>query len=141
MFDLDHFKNINDVHGHLVGDQVLVRVAERMSGLVRSTDSLFRWGGEEFLLLCPGTGAEALELLLHKLRDELACGEWSDLVGTAPVTASFGAAIMPAHGATTGALLLAADAALYRAKAAGRNQVVMATAQDCAPTDLPSAAA
>jgi diguanylate cyclase (GGDEF)-like protein/PAS domain S-box-containing protein len=141
MFDLDYFKNINDVHGHLIGDQVLVRVAERMSGLVRSTDSLFRWGGEEFLLLCPGTGADALEQLLHKLRDELSCGEWSDLVGTDPVTASFGVAIMPAHGDTPGALLLAADTALYRAKAAGRNQVVMATAQDCAPTDLPSAAA
>ncbi len=136
MFDLDHFKHINDVHGHLVGDQVLVRAAERLLGLLRSTDSLFRWGGEEFLLLCPGSGATALLQLLDKLRKGLASEQWADLVGTDSITASFGAAVMPDHGDTPTALLLSADTALYRAKAAGRNQVVMASAEDCASSGL-----
>lgn len=130
LFDLDHFKQVNDVHGHLVGDQVLKRVADLVSGCVRASDSLFRWGGEEFLLLCPGSGTEQLLQLTHKLRDELANTSWADIEGLKSVTASFGAAVMPDHGTTPTELLLAADTALYRAKAAGRNLVCLANLQD-----------
>ena len=127
MFDLDHFKQINDVHGHLVGDQVLKHVADQVSFAIRASDSLFRWGGEEFLLLCPGSSAHQLQQLAHKLCAELAASEWAPNLGIGRVTASFGLAVMPLHGDLPKALLLAADTALYQAKASGRNQVVLAT--------------
>lgn len=127
MFDIDHFKQINDVFGHLAGDQVLVRVAERLQQRIRASDSLFRWGGEEFLLLSPGLDDVGMVCFAEKLRTELLETDWSDVVGTQPVTASFGVATMPRNGTSPVDLLLAADTAMYRAKAAGRNCVATAT--------------
>lgn len=126
LFDLDEFKRVNDQHGHLVGDQVLTRVAQHMSDKARASDQLFRWGGEEFLLLCPGVDKDHMSHLADKLRADLAGIDWTDLPGLAPVTASFGLAVAPDDGDNPHALLLAADAALYRAKAEGRNRVAMA---------------
>ncbi len=126
LFDLDHFKQINDVHGHLVGDRVLVRVAQHLSQSLRGSDALFRWGGEEFLLLVPGLGVGDMLQLGQKLCAEFASLSWEDLPGIGPVTASFGMAVMPEHGSTPAELLLAADTALYSAKAAGRHCVRMA---------------
>lgn len=125
LFDLDHFKHINDLHGHLTGDQVLIRVAEQVAGAIRSSDRLFRWGGEEFLLLCPGTDADQLKTLTQKLCDGVATMDWSTVPGVSGVTASFGVAVMPDHGTQPGDLLLAADTALYQSKAAGRNRVMV----------------
>ncbi len=125
-FDLDHFKQVNDLHGHLVGDQVLVRVAEHLSGCLRASDALFRWGGEEFLVLLPGVQHHDMAPLVEKLRAELGRVVWDDLVGLQPVTASFGMAVMPEHGHTPAELLLAADTAMYVAKLAGRDCVRMA---------------
>lgn len=126
LFDLDHFKQINDVHGHLVGDQVLVRVARHLSQALRGSDALFRWGGEEFLLLVPGLGVGDMLKLGQKLCAEFAALPMDGLPGVEPVTASFGMAVMPEHGQTSAELLLAADTALYSAKAAGRHCVRMA---------------
>jgi len=124
IFDLDHFKQINDLQGHLAGDVVLTRVAAKVAASVRASDSLFRWGGEEFLLLCPGIGLAQLTQLVDKLRKEIEALTWPELHGLQTVTASFGLAVMPDSGQTPRELTLAADTALYQAKAAGRNCVV-----------------
>jgi diguanylate cyclase (GGDEF)-like protein/PAS domain S-box-containing protein len=124
LFDLDHFKQINDLHGHLVGDQVLVHVAQEVQTRLRASDALFRWGGEEFLLLCPGSDASGVLCIASQLRAAIAALDWSSLhPSLAQVTASFGLAVLPEHGNTPRELLLGADSALYQAKAAGRNQV------------------
>lgn len=136
LFDLDEFKRVNDQHGHLVGDQVLTRVAQHVAGSARASDQLFRWGGEEFLLLCPGTSKAQLKHLADKLRGDMAHIDWSDLPGVGPITASFGLAVMPDDGTTAHALLLAADTALYRAKAEGRNRVVLSVEALQAPSAL-----
>lgn len=118
MLDVDHFKSINDTHGHQVGDSVLVAVAEVLARSIRKADLLGRWGGEEFLLICNATQEEAFRLA-EKLR--LALQRHSTpTVGT--ITASFGVSTYrPAD--TSQTLIARADAALYRAKATGRNQV------------------
>lgn len=134
IFDLDHFKQINDLQGHLAGDVVLARVAETVAASVRASDSVFRWGGEEFLLLCPGIGLAQLTLLAEKLRTEIETLTWPNLPGLRAVTASFGLTVMPDGGQTPRELILAADTALYQAKAAGRNCVVAHGALDPSAT-------
>jgi len=124
LMDLDHFKQINDVHGHLAGDQVLAKVAHCISNQLRASDAVFRWGGEEFLVLFPGANLLDLTRLANKLREAIQALEWPDVPQLKTVTASFGVTEMPAGGASAQALLLAADAALYKAKDQGRNQVV-----------------
>lgn len=127
VFDLDHFKKVNDLLGHPVGDRVLQRVARTVEGRVRASDGVFRWGGEEFVVLCPGVGGADLEVFAHLLRTEIAAINWQDEHGVGTTTASFGLATFPQDGGSVEALVLAADTALYRAKAAGRNQVFPAT--------------
>ncbi|MBY0464314.1 MAG: PAS domain S-box protein, partial [Burkholderiales bacterium] len=139
IFDLDHFKQINDLQGHLAGDVVLTRVAATVAASVRASDSLFRWGGEEFLLLCPGIGLVQLTQLANKLRKEIEALTWPELQGLQAVTASFGLSVMPEGGQTPRELTLAADTALYQAKAAGRNCVV-AHGQVLRTMDSPDAA-
>ncbi|OYT92156.1 MAG: GGDEF domain-containing protein [Burkholderiales bacterium PBB3] len=118
MLDVDRFKPINDTHGHQVGDSVLVAVARVLESNIRKSDLLGRWGGEEFLLVCSGTLDDAIALA-EKLR--LALQRQSvPRVGT--VTASFGVSAYRV-GDTSQTLIGRADAALYVAKATGRNQV------------------
>jgi diguanylate cyclase (GGDEF)-like protein len=126
--DLDRFKEVNDAHGHPAGDAVLAEVARRLRAEVREVDLLFRQGGEEFVLLLPETdlaGAEhAAERICVALRDEpilLSSDDpaFGDLV--ASITASIGVAVYPHHGSSGAEVLEAADDALYRAKAAGRD--------------------
>lgn len=123
--DLDHFKAINDRHGHPAGDKVLAHVAAALREGVRTTDLVARIGGEEFVVLLPQTDIDAATLLAHKLRRLLAQSEArinSEL--QVPITASFGVACMPGHrDGSVAALYAAADNALYAAKRAGRNQV------------------
>lgn len=119
LLDVDHFKRINDGHGHGVGDQVLKAVAAALQACVREVDVPGRWGGEEFLLVCRNTPLEGALVLAEKLRGGI---ESQTMPGTGPVTASFGVAQhVPEEGMHV--LLARADAALYEAKAGGRNQV------------------
>ena len=121
LFDLDHFKQINDRFGHQTGDEVLRETAAVISSRVRETDLAARIGGEEFAVVLAGTDADGAIALAENLRVDL-----STLVaahgGESPVTASFGVAALP-PGGDAEALIAAADRALYRAKAAGRNRV------------------
>ena len=123
MIDLDHFKQLNDNHGHLVGDEVLQAVAQHLQGNLRSTDAVFRIGGEEFLLILPDVElAEALSRV-DSLREQLAASDLSTRAGTLNVTLSAGVALWPSHGHTLEELMQAADRALYQAKRDGRDRV------------------
>jgi diguanylate cyclase (GGDEF)-like protein len=125
--DLDHFKQINDTHGHLVGDRVLRQAARRLQAELRSYDGVGRYGGEEFLVVLPGCDGPATLRLAERLRAGLEA-EQVDL-GDTPltVTASLGGAWWRPQGkADAVALLRAADEALYQAKHAGRNRAVLA---------------
>ncbi|WP_295951996.1 GGDEF domain-containing protein [Rhodoferax sp.] len=129
ILDIDHFKRVNDTHGHDAGDKVLVEVARRCAQYLRTTDLLARWGGEEFVVLLPNTPLEHARQLAERMREAVAFSAQlyapSDAVR---VTISVGAAGM-AEGEpmTLDALVQAADHALYDAKRAGRNQVSLAT--------------
>jgi diguanylate cyclase (GGDEF)-like protein len=126
LVDLDSFKAINDTHGHLIGDAVLVETAQRLVAHTREVDTVARHGGEEFVLLLPQTDAAGALRVAEKVREELAAKPVETDAGSLPVTLSAGVACHPANGASIEALLGAADAALYAAKAAGKNQVVHA---------------
>jgi diguanylate cyclase (GGDEF)-like protein len=119
MADVDHFKFINDSFGHAVGDATLAAFARRLADTLRAQDRAFRYGGEEFCVLLPGTDAKAAASLAEHLRAQVARpynGTLRDL------TASFGVAVWQPGDVEDG-LLGRADRALYRAKAAGRNRV------------------
>jgi diguanylate cyclase (GGDEF)-like protein/PAS domain S-box-containing protein len=130
MVDLDHFKRVNDTYGHVVGDEVLREVAERLGRAVRAYDAVGRFGGEEFMVVFPGTGAADLVTAAERLR--AAIGREPVLTSEGPlrVTASVGAVTEPigTEGDAT-ALLVAADSALYRAKEGGRDRVEIASMQ------------
>ena len=123
MADVDHFKRVNDVHGHAIGDRVLRAVAALLSEQLRAHDAVARWGGEEFLLLLPETGAatacEVAERLRAAAEARLAAAAG---IGEA-VTMTFGVALLE-RGMRVGECLKHADDALYAGKAAGRNRVV-----------------
>ncbi len=126
MLDLDHFKRVNDRHGHPIGDQTLRAVAKTLGDQVRSGDLAARFGGEEFAVLCPDTDREAGFELAERLRRAIAALP-SDVLGhPGPVTVSIGVGVHPAGaGVDTRGLLARADAALYRAKAEGRDRSVI----------------
>ena len=126
MIDLDHFKQLNDNHGHLVGDEVLQAVAQHLQDNLRSTDAVFRIGGEEFLLVCTNTPLKDMAVLANKLRMSIEKLQWPAIAGLDSVTCGFGLASFPEHATDATSAFLAADTALYRAKANGRNQVELA---------------
>lgn len=129
MLDLDHFKRINDTHGHLVGDRVLRDFADRVRRTLRATDRFGRYGGEEFIALLPDTGAQAGCALAERVRAQ-ALQE-----GLPAYTVSIGVAELPAAAEPTDperaleSTIARADAALYEAKAQGRDRIVQASAQ------------
>ena len=123
LLDIDNFKEINDRHGHSVGDRVLKQFAGLVSTHIRITDSLFRWGGEEFILLLPETSVENAEKIAENLRVII---EEHDFGIGEKMTCSFGVAGMKGGYQDT-RLFERADQALYRAKDKGRNQVVVAS--------------
>lgn len=117
--DVDFFKSINDRHGHSTGDRVLVALATLIKGGLRSSDSLTRWGGEEFIVLCPNTTLDTACRLAERLRREIAA---ADFPHVGRITVSFGVAeCLPDE--TWDQWFQRADAALYLAKSAGRDQV------------------
>jgi diguanylate cyclase (GGDEF)-like protein len=124
--DLDRFKEVNDQHGHLVGDQVLAAAAAAFQSGSRSYDVLGRFGGEQFTIALPGTDVDEAAQITDRLRQLV--GDAAVPVGRdcVQVTVSIGAAVLGRHGQDLTDLLVAADLALYRAKAAGRNQVSFA---------------
>lgn len=123
MFDIDHFKRVNDTHGHAVGDEVLVAVAARVGGAIRDVDIVGRYGGEEFGVILPETDREGALLVAERLRSLVASTPIETEAGPIELTISLGVAEV--NGATTDAssFFERADRAMYRAKRAGRNQV------------------
>jgi diguanylate cyclase (GGDEF)-like protein len=122
MFDIDHFKQVNDTHGHPVGDKVLIQLSRFVPNLIRSNDLLTRWGGEEFLILVPGSDGAMAFQAAEKLREAISHVVF-EAVGS--VTCSFGVA-QYAPGETAAEFIARADTVLYQAKAGGRNQVKLA---------------
>ncbi len=120
LFDIDHFKQVNDTYGHETGDQVLKTVAALMKNNVRMTDFVFRYGGEEFLVLLPSTGLEGAQVIAEKIRLALeshSFGSWLK------ITISLGVSMARPEDATDHELIRRADVALYAAINGGRNQV------------------
>lgn len=120
MYDIDYFKQINDTHGHDEGDRVLVEIGRVARSKLRATDRLYRWGGEEFIILCPCTPLEGAAILSEKIRQAM---EEDDLLKIDRITASFGVAELR-HGESSDYWIKRLDRALYRAKNAGRNRVI-----------------
>ncbi|MBA5689513.1 GGDEF domain-containing protein [Rugamonas apoptosis] len=126
MIDLDHFKKFNDSHGHLAGDQALRTAAQVLSGALRPTDCAVRYGGEEMMVLLPDTNAKVAaavaERLCERMRQAIVFGDMR--LPLPHITASMGvASLQPQQ--DEHALIAVADAALYRAKEAGRNRVAL----------------
>ena len=122
LIDIDFFKQINDEHGHLLGDEVLVEVVERIQQKLRVVDSIYRWGGEEFAVLLPCSNGEAAMTVAEKLRREMASRPVSSL--QLILTVSIGVAEYMSED-TLESWLKRADDALYQAKKSGRNKVVL----------------
>ncbi|MCC7361033.1 MAG: diguanylate cyclase [Anaerolineales bacterium] len=149
LLDVDHFKDINDRHGHEAGDRTLRRVAELLDGLLRSYDVGGRWGGEEFLMLLPGATAAEAAAAAERIRAKLAETLLPLPGADERLSASLGVATLDAAAAITGArptdsqadeawldqLVRAADQALYTSKRAGRNRVTLAAPLAARPHD------
>jgi diguanylate cyclase (GGDEF)-like protein len=126
LMDLDHFKQINDVHGHAAGDAVLVEMAQRLRATLREQDLVVRWGGEEFLILVRGLAPEPVEQLAQRLLGTVAGSSVDTAAGPVDVSASIGFATFPLEPAdyapTWEEAIGLVDTALYLAKAHGRNR-------------------
>ncbi len=133
--DLDNFKQVNDSFGHSAGDTVLIKVADllhpKVDGL-RHSDFAARYGGEEFCVILPETPLEGGQIKAERIRKAVESTEWKALKEPieANVTISIGVAAFPAHGDSVADILSAADAALYEAKRAGKNQVITGKRKD-----------
>jgi diguanylate cyclase (GGDEF)-like protein len=123
-FDLDDFKRVNDAHGHLVGSHVLMEMAAVILSSVRDTDSVARYGGDEFVVILPETGLEPAALVADRIRTTI---ERHPFTGgrrlRLMLTASFGVAVFPQHASSPQQLVASADSAMYEAKAASKNCV------------------
>jgi diguanylate cyclase (GGDEF)-like protein/PAS domain S-box-containing protein len=139
MLDLDHFKKFNDTYGHEAGDTILREVGAFLIKSIRAEDTVCRFGGEEFVIVLPTASAEASHSRAERIRAKLR--ELTVLhqgLSMGKITVSIGVAALPANGTSAAELLAAADAALYRAKRAGRDQAVVA--EPLATTEMAAAA-
>ncbi|ACK49459.1 diguanylate cyclase [Methylocella silvestris BL2] len=138
LFDIDHFKNINDLHGHQVGDNVLVQLSRIAAAHIRGTDVLARWGGEEFVILVPESNGQMAYQTAENLRNAIGQAVFEK---AGAVTCSFGVAEY-VDGDAAESLISRADAAMYRAKIKGRNQAELSsvTAPSSVETSFPSPA-
>ena len=121
LLDIDNFKNINDTYGHNTGDKVLVQFSDIIRHTIRESDIASRWGGEEFLVICPETTTEGAMSLAEKIRYNIENGSFEE---AGNVTASVGVAGAQ-HGDNVKSLIFRADQALYSSKKAGKNRVTM----------------
>ncbi|WP_313624270.1 sensor domain-containing diguanylate cyclase [Achromobacter sp.] len=121
--DLDHFKQVNDVHGHPTGDKVLVTLTKTLQDCVRADDKPFRIGGEEFVVMVPAATSERAVQTAERIRAAVAARPMPDGVGA--VTVSVGVALWPRDGESPQAVVKCADQALYASKQAGRNRVTL----------------
>ena len=128
LLDVDRFKGINDAHGHLAGDDVLRALADVVRGTIRASDIAGRVGGEEFAILLPETGEEDAAVMAERLRAGFAARPVATARGVVRFTASFGVAERDPRQSTVDALVARADGALYQAKGAGRDRVVLSRA-------------
>ncbi|MEP6659634.1 MAG: sensor domain-containing diguanylate cyclase [Acidimicrobiales bacterium] len=135
MIDLDHFKAINDHHGHHVGDAVLQASARALRSASRVGDIVARWGGEEFLVLLPATGIDGAVRAAERLRAAVAEIRVAVPSQSIDITTSVGVALL-SHSGDVNALLRAADAALYLAKEDGRNAIVVSPSQETTSTHI-----
>lgn len=141
MVDIDHFKHFNDEFGHRVGDVTLQQVASIMNNSVRAGDHVYRYGGEEFVIVFPDIGPGEATTLANRLRTAIESTPFSgdQLEPVGPVTVSIGLSLMPEHGTDFNVLIELADRAMYRAKDLGRNRVFVwdgegdSAAQDVKP--------
>ena len=136
LFDIDHFKRVNDAYGHQVGDKVLIKLSHFLAGRLRNADLLARWGGEEFVILVPEFTGQMAYLLAENLRNATAQVVF-DEVGE--ITCSFGVA-QYTNSDTAETFVARADEALYRAKINGRNRVELAFPTGTPKSDLPAVA-
>jgi diguanylate cyclase (GGDEF)-like protein len=128
LVDIDHFKRVNDTHGHDVGDVVLKHTAQVLRDTARVHDVISRLGGEEFLVLCPDTGAKGAQACAERLRAAVEAASISVGSISCSVTISIGVAVWNKETASSEALVKAADVAVYAAKEGGRNQACYAGA-------------
>jgi diguanylate cyclase (GGDEF)-like protein len=126
MFDVDHFKRVNDTYGHLAGDAVLVKLAKLAMGALRTEDVFARYGGEEFAIICRGVKLPQAGVLGERLRSSVEGAVFEYETQRLPVTISVGVAAYPTSNVETSVQLIAsADEALYEAKRCGRNRVLL----------------
>lgn len=123
VFDIDHFKNVNDCFGHEIGDEVLKHVSDVLRNGLRKQDVLSRWGGEEFLLLLPDTNGEEAFLLLEEMRKLIAASHYDQANEAITITFSIGYCEM-SDAASLSEMIHLADISLYKAKQTGRNKVL-----------------
>ncbi|GAA0251935.1 GGDEF domain-containing protein [Actinomadura nitritigenes] len=135
LIDIDHFKRVNDTHGHLIGDQVLVGVASTLCHQLRDYDLVGRFGGEEFVVLLPGADTVEACRVAERLRGRVRRLAVPAEEGTVTVTVSVGVALFRTHGEDLIELLAAADLALYRAKESGRDRVCLPAVDTPRPDD------
>jgi diguanylate cyclase (GGDEF)-like protein len=138
MLDIDHFKTVNDVHGHQAGDEILSEFESVFKSSLRDADTAYRFGGEEFCVLLRDTDAEAAARVAERLRVTIA-ERFAGEGGSPMVTASLGVAAIPRDAADAKSLIASGDQAMYAAKAGGRNRVVLANTAPGAP--VPAAVA
>ena len=124
MIDIDNFKSINDVHGHLTGDNVLKKAAENITSVIRSSDMCFRYGGEEFMVLLSNTGIDQAQLIGTRINESISM-DIEVGIQKNPITVSIGAALLR-PGLNAESLLQKADDAMYIAKASGKNRTMVA---------------
>jgi diguanylate cyclase (GGDEF)-like protein len=137
VIDLDHFKKINDAHGHPAGDEVLVRVASRLRSCIRPQEALGRYGGEEFLIVLPGSSGATAAAVAERMRQAIAAE--SESIGGTTISVSISAGVASTDvfpKATAEELIDRADTAMYAAKEAGRNRVVRALPDVPSPDSL-----
>ena len=132
MLDIDHFKQINDQHGHTVGDEVLRALARIVLSNVRATDCAGRYGGDEFAIVLRGMHLDGATAVAHRIREQVQALQLHDMPGL-PFTTSMGVATAAHRHSSLRAWTNAADAELYQAKAAGRNRVSASSMPDMAP--------
>ncbi len=131
MIDIDNFKGVNDTYGHSAGDEILKKVARLVKENIRETDTLYRYGGEEFAILCPETGKEGTYELAERIRENVRGTRfWIDRDNYIYITVSLGVASFPEDTDDPQELLMIADISLYRAKSEGKDRTVVLTLRE-----------